>query len=563
MNNLDFLNNYSEPVCAFSNNNKVVFRNKAFTMLFDDCTSLERFKNRFNFSLCFLSSESNVLKTPIDILLEAKENFHTICTYQNKNDEYITYYIYTFTFDKYLIVVFNDITEADKAKTAEKRYDKLKKQYDEVLKSTEKFAKLQEHAQAQVLKMAIINRISLIIRENNDIETILSSALEEINNLLGAYKTYYSIYGKNGFKIAYSPQIKDIHKNTVTRYEDDVLEKINNKDISVSACLKEYLNSEDILQKGIKRIIIPVYNKNKLIGIIVSLTKQKINIEENREILQSISVQLASSVIQAELIEQLNKKNNKLEKTLSELKNTQMQLINTEKMASIGQLVSGVAHEINTPLASISSNNALISRILSKNEVPDINQMEILKELNSIDIEAANRISDIVKSLKRFVRLDEAQFQEADINSELDLTLKLITHETKNNIQIIKDYGKIPPVMCSVNMLNQVFMNLLVNACHSIQEKQEQGTITISTSVKDNNLSVKIKDTGCGMSDETKNKIFTAGYTTKKAGIGTGLGLSISKKIVELHKGSITFNSEQGKGSEFIVSIPVTNTRNN
>ncbi len=141
MNNLDFLNNYSEPVCAFSNNNKVVFRNKAFTMLFDDCTSLERFKNRFNFSLCFLSSESNVLKTPIDILLEAKENFHTICTYQNKNDEYITYYIYTFTFDKYLIVVFNDITEADKAKTAEKRYDKLKKQYDEVLKSTEKFAK--------------------------------------------------------------------------------------------------------------------------------------------------------------------------------------------------------------------------------------------------------------------------------------------------------------------------------------------------------------------------------------------------------------------------------------
>ena len=292
-----------------------------------------------------------------------------------------------------------------------------------------------------------------------------------------------------------------------------------------------------------------------MLGIIVTLTRQKFNVEENKEILQSISVQLASSIIQAGLIQQLNKKNKKLEKTLSELKETQMQLINSEKMASIGQLVSGVAHEINTPLASISSNNKLVSKLISSNSVSD-EQLSILKDLNSIDIEAVNRISNIVKSLKRFVRLDEAEFQEADINKELDLTLKLLTHELKNNIEVVREYSKLPPIMCSVNMLNQVFMNLILNACHSLSEKNN-AKITISTGIVDNNLVVKIKDNGCGIPLDVQSKIFNVGFTTKKIGLGTGLGLSISKKIVEMHKGNISFNSQPNMGTEFSVSIPL------
>ena len=405
--------------------------------------------------------------------------------------------------------------------------------------------------------MGIINRISLVIRETNNIQTILSCALGEIHNLLGAYKTYFSVKYKNDFKVKYVVPANEHFINQVICYEKDIRTRIKNKNIAVTSCLKEYTNADVILPSGITRIIIPVYNKNKLLGIIVSLTKQKFKLEDNIEILESISVQLASSLIQSGLIEQLNKKNKKLEKTLNQLKETQVQLINTEKMASVGQLVSGVAHEINTPLASISSNTSMINKITNSENAIEENKLTLIKELNEINLEASKRISDIVLSLKRFVRLDEAQFQEADINNELDLTLKLMAHELKNNIKVTKNYSQLPHVLCRVNMLNQVFMNLLVNACHSINEKGEFGEISVTTAIVDKNLVVKIKDNGIGIKKEVQNKIFNAGFTTKKSGMGTGLGLAISKKIVELHKGSITFTSKENLGSEFVVSIPV------
>jgi signal transduction histidine kinase len=552
MEELDFLNNYQDVVCAFSKDNSLVFKNKLFNSTFSDYKTFERFKKRFNFNLRFLSLDNINNQTPIDILLKSTENFHTYCTYQNLNDKYTYFYIYTFKYLDYKIVVFKDITSLDRVETAENKYLKLKSLYNE----TQKSVKLQEHAQSQISKMAIINKLSLVIRETNDIVTILSCALEEIHNLLGSYKTYFSVKEKSFFKVRYSVLKNDIEPNILTAYEEDVVTQIKNKNIVETICLKEYLNSDIILSKGVKRIIIPVYNKNKLLGIIVTLTKQKVQIEDNREILQSISVQLSSSIIQAGLIQQLNKKNKKLQKTLSELKDTQLQLINSEKMASVGQLVSGVAHEINTPLASISSNTSLINKILTKNDNINSSQLEILKDLNSIDIEATNRISNIVKSLKRFVRLDEAEFQKTDINKELDLTLKLLSHEIKDNIKITKEYSNLPPVLCSVNMLNQVFMNLLVNACHAIGTKKD-GNINISTSTNNNNLIVKIKDNGSGIDTNVQNKIFNAGFTTKKIGIGTGLGLSISKKIIELHKGTITFVSTPNKGTEFTVSIPL------
>ena len=226
-------------------------------------------------------------------------------------------------------------------------------------------------------------------------------------------------------------------------------------------------------------------------------------------------------------------------------------------MASLGQLISGVAHEINTPLASISSNNNLIKKILSFPDKISREQIAMISELNSIDIEAAKRISDIVKSLKKFVRLDEAEFQQADINKELDLTLKLIEHETKNKITVIKKYSQLPPVYCAVNMLNQVFMNILINACQNIKEYKTEGKIIITTAVSDGCLLVKIKDDGTGIPVEIQSKIFNTGFTTKKTRAGMGLGLAISKKIIEMHKGSITFNSDVGKGTEFIVSVPI------
>ena len=153
--------------------------------------------------------------------------------------------------------------------------------------------------------------------------------------------------------------------------------------------------------------------------------------------------------------------------------------------------------------------------------------------------------------MRKFVRLDEAELQEADINHEIDLTLDLIRHETKNRITIVKNYGKIPPIKCYPNMLNQVFMNILVNAAHAIEK---EGTITIDTNYENNNLVVKIKDNGCGIKEP--EKIFFAGYTTKGVGVGTGLGLAISQKIIEKHEGKIEVKTKINEGSEFVITIP-------
>ena len=218
-------------------------------------------------------------------------------------------------------------------------------------------------------------------------------------------------------------------------------------------------------------------------------------------------------------------------------------------MASLGQLVAGVAHEINTPVASIKSNNEIAKKLISQME--DSDTIELLQEINEIDSEAIARINRLVVSLRKFVRLDEAELQEADINKEIDLTLDLIRHETKNRIIIIKNYSDLPPIKCYPNMLNQVFMNILVNAAHAIEG---EGTITIDTDYKNNNLIVKIKDTGCGIKEP--EKIFFAGYTTKSAGVGTGLGLAIAQKIIEKHKGKIEVKTKINEGSEFCITIP-------
>ena len=298
------------------------------------------------------------------------------------------------------------------------------------------------------------------------------------------------------------------------------------------------------------RIVVPVFHMQKLLGVIVLLSWQKRELNEEVEILEAISFQLGNAIIRAELYQKNIQTVKELKNALKELKETQLQLINSEKMASLGQLVAGVAHEINTPVASIKSNNGLLAKLIPQIENTEI--ADIMQEINGIDSEAIQRISNIVTSLKKFVRLDEAELQDADINKELDLTLDLIRHETKNRIEIVKNYGELPLIKCYPNMLNQVFTNILVNACQAIEGK---GTITITTNYQGETLTVSIKDTGKGISEKEINKIFTAGYTTKGVGVGTGLGLAISAKIIEKHNGKIIVNSELGKGSEFVITI--------
>ena len=178
---------------------------------------------------------------------------------------------------------------------------------------------------------------------------------------------------------------------------------------------------------------------------------------------------------------------------------------------------------------------------------------EIDKLISSIK-NGTKRTTEIVKGLRTFSRMDEDTLKMADIHEGLDSTLILLHNKYKNRINIIKNYGQIPLIECYPGPLNQVFMNILSNAIDAIDDK---GTITISTSIKAGIVHISIKDTGRGIHENLKEKIFEPFYTTKEVGRGTGLGLSISHGIIEKHKGAIDFKSEPGKGSEFIVSLPI------
>jgi len=279
--------------------------------------------------------------------------------------------------------------------------------------------------------------------------------------------------------------------------------------------------------------------------------------------------------------EKLQEQKEELQITIENLRITQSHLVQSEKMASLGQLVAGIAHEINNPVTFISAGvDSLNTNLEEVRQVLDIyhritpdNVQEKLKNIdelkNSIDYNVTireinklinsvrtgtERTTEIVKGLRTFSRLDEDVLKNADIHEGLDSTLILLRNVYKQRIEIIKHYGKIPDIECFPGQLNQVFMNILSNAIDAIDEK---GTITIRTSILNSTIRISIKDTGKGIPENIQSKIFEPFFTTKEVGQGTGLGLSICHSIIEKHRGSIEVKSEVGKGSEFVILLPV------
>ncbi len=274
---------------------------------------------------------------------------------------------------------------------------------------------------------------------------------------------------------------------------------------------------------------------------------------------------------------ELENKVKEVEEAYDELKDTQSKLVHTAKMASLGQLVAGVAHELNNPIGFIFSNMShlkdyserLIKLIDAAENNPD--QLEKIKEeedykyivedlprlIKSCE-DGARRTRDIVVGLRNFSRLEEAKLKKIDINEALENTLSLLRGETKNRIEVVKDYGELPQVLCYASQLNQVFMNILSNAAQAIEAK---GKISIKTSVLDkkakDKVVIEVGDSGKGISKDKLNQIFDPFFTTKGVGKGTGLGLSISYGIVEKHKGEIQVESEEGKGTKFTIVLPV------
>ncbi|MBI1355953.1 MAG: GAF domain-containing protein [Acidobacteria bacterium] len=258
-----------------------------------------------------------------------------------------------------------------------------------------------------------------------------------------------------------------------------------------------------------------------------------------------------------------------VEAATRDLRASQAKLVQQEKMAALGKLVAGVAHEMNTPIGTINSNADTLSRslqmvraIVSAETAPaDIREnkrlnqvLSLLEDIARINKLACERIVSIVGSLRNFARLDEADLQIADLHEGIESTLTLVHHEIKHRIQVIKDYGEIPPVRCHPNQINQVFMNLLVNAAQAIPD---QGEIRIRTFRDGDRVKVQFSDSGVGIPAENLSKIFDPGFTTKGVGVGTGLGLSICFKIAQDHEGGIEVESEVGRGSTFTLWLPI------
>lgn len=264
----------------------------------------------------------------------------------------------------------------------------------------------------------------------------------------------------------------------------------------------------------------------------------------------------------------------------AELKRKEAQLVHSEKMSSLGQMVAGLAHELNNPINFISGNvdvmdeyvgdiDASLKKIMEltkadadlQKKVDEINaqyeldyKMEDLKKISESIRNGSSRAADVITGLRTFSRLDEAQLKETDIHKDLDMTLMLLKNQIKDKVVIHKSYGTFGPFACFSSQLNQVYMNLLQNAIQAVGEK---GDIWIRTSLSQSHgLCIEIQDSGKGIAPDVMSKIFDPFFTTKPVGEGTGLGLSVSYGIVEKHGGKIEVQSEVGKGTTFKVLIP-------
>ena len=258
--------------------------------------------------------------------------------------------------------------------------------------------------------------------------------------------------------------------------------------------------------------------------------------------------------------QKLETTNTELQETLSELKRTQAELVQSAKMASLGQLVAGVAHEINTPLGAIQSNNDTLTRSverirenLSEDDAKLTRVVDVIDTLTQVNRTAIERIDTVVTNLRRFARLDEASLANYDIREGLDHTIALVSQEFTGRIAINTEFKEIPLIQCYPALINQAFMSVILNACQAIEGS---GTVTISTRATDDSVAIEITDTGEGIAAENLDKIFDPGYTTRGGGVGTGLGLSIVHQIIEKHLGSIDVSSSAGIGTTVQISLP-------
>ena len=388
----------------------------------------------------------------------------------------------------------------------------------------------------------------------------------------------------------YPPQLVG---NLACQFQRHEAVQINQVEALDDRIAREFLLSKDFASL----LAIPIQTLSGQVGVICCGTSQEPRTwnETEVELLRAVTNQLAIALDQAELYEKsrtdaqtAQEKAHQLELTLQELQQAQLKLIQSEKMSGIGQMVAGVAHEINNPVTFIHSNvnyinqysQELLSLIkLYQQEYPqptpaiqsaqEAIDLEFLSEdlpklLKSMNM-GTGRIRDIVLSLRNFSRLDQAEVKPVDIHEGIDSTLLILGHRLKaqlqfSGVEIIKNYGDLPLVKCYPGQLNQVFMNLLANAIDALEEgKKTLNWIRISTEFTNSKtVIIRIADNGLGIPEHIIEKLFDPFFTTKPVGKGTGLGLSISSQIItERHGGKLRCESTLNQGTEFIIEIPI------
>jgi signal transduction histidine kinase/CheY-like chemotaxis protein len=459
----------------------------------------------------------------------------------------------------------------------------------------------------QFQKEQLLNQLTQSIRSSLKLNTIFTTTVCEIATSLGvdyvAILQYFpekqlwlniSEYRQShDLQTALGREIADENNEIADRLKRSEIVQINEINTSVCESNKRFTQ----IYRG-AWLLVPLKVDSSVWGSICAVKENPFYHWQafEVELLCAVADSVAIAIKQAQIYEESQSYAQQLEAALSELKNTQAQLVQKANMASLGQLIAGIAHEINNPTNFIYGN--LSSATQYAQELLHLIQLyqdyypepvaEIAKQLKTIELdfivddypklmnsikEGASRIKQIVLSLRNFSRLGEQEYKEVDIHEGIDNTLIILQHKLRgtNNadeIEVIKNYSQLPKVTCYASQLNQVFMNLIANAIDALENQPSPRRITISTrmgifesgsSLNTESVVIRIADNGAGMSDKVLDKIFDPFFSTKPIGSGTGLSLAISHNIVvEKHQGQISCISAIGQGTEFMIQIPVS-----